>query len=49
MIIYGLKGMAAYAEHAGNIGKVNPEVNAFFTKHWRQHSTTHSPRTTLSR
>lgn len=30
MIIYGLKGMAAYAEHAGNIGKVNPEVNAFF-------------------
>ena len=30
MITYGLKGMAAYAEHAENIGKANPEVNAFF-------------------
>ena len=29
MIIYGLKGMAAYAEHAKNIGKENLEVNAF--------------------
>ena len=29
MITYGLKGMAAYAEHARNIGKENPEVNAF--------------------
>jgi hydroxylamine reductase len=28
-ITYGLKGMAAYAEHAKNIGKENPEVNAF--------------------
>jgi hydroxylamine reductase len=29
MIIYGLKGMAAYAEHAKNIGKGNLEVNRF--------------------
>ena len=29
MIIYGLKGMAAYAEHAGNIGKENLDVNMF--------------------
>lgn len=29
MIIYGLKGMAAYAEHARNIGKENLEINAF--------------------
>jgi hydroxylamine reductase len=29
MIIYGLKGMAAYAEHAANIGKENAEINAF--------------------
>ncbi len=29
MIIYGLKGMAAYTEHANNIGKSNPEINAF--------------------
>ncbi len=29
MITYGLKGMAAYAEHAKNIGKENPEVNDF--------------------
>ena len=29
MITYGLKGMAAYAEHAKNIGKENPEINAF--------------------
>ena len=29
MITYGLKGMAAYAEHAKNIGKENPAVNAF--------------------
>ncbi len=28
-ITYGLKGMAAYAEHAKNIGKENLEVNAF--------------------
>ncbi|MDD4096137.1 MAG: hydroxylamine reductase, partial [Oscillospiraceae bacterium] len=27
--IYGLKGMAAYAEHAANIGKENTEINAF--------------------
>src|SRR5574344_627845 len=29
MIIYGLKGMAAYTEHATNIGKENIEINAF--------------------
>ncbi len=29
MIIYGLKGMAAYAEHASNIGKDDPAINAF--------------------
>ncbi|MGI6615667.1 MAG: hydroxylamine reductase [Dethiobacteria bacterium] len=29
MIIYGLKGMAAYAEHARNMKKENLEVNAF--------------------
>ena len=29
MIIYGLKGMAAYTEHAENIGKENIEINAF--------------------
>ncbi len=29
MIIYGLKGMAAYTEHALNIGKENSEIYAF--------------------
>lgn len=29
MIIYGLKGMAAYAEHAKNLGKENLEINTF--------------------
>lgn len=29
MITYGLKGMAAYTEHANNIGKENPQINAF--------------------
>ncbi len=29
MIIYGLKGMAAYTEHALNLGKENPEIYAF--------------------
>ena len=29
MITYGLKGMAAYAEHAKNMGKENLEVNSF--------------------
>ncbi len=29
MITYGLKGMAAYAEHAKNIGQENLDVNAF--------------------
>lgn len=30
MITYGLKGMAAYAEHAYNLGHQDAEVNAFF-------------------
>lgn len=29
MIVYGLKGMAAYTEHAYNIGKENPSIYAF--------------------
>ncbi len=29
MTIYGLKGMAAYTEHANNAGKEDPEINAF--------------------
>ncbi len=29
MIIYGLKGMAAYAEHALNLGKADPEIYRF--------------------
>ena len=29
MITYGLKGMAAYTEHALNLGKENPEIYAF--------------------
>jgi len=29
LITYGIKGMAAYAEHAKNIGRENPEINAF--------------------
>ncbi len=29
LIIYGLKGMAAYTEHAHNIGKENPAIHAF--------------------
>lgn len=29
LIIYGLKGMAAYTHHAFNIGKENMEINAF--------------------
>ncbi|MEA4849446.1 MAG: hydroxylamine reductase, partial [Clostridiaceae bacterium] len=29
MITYGVKGMAAYAEHAKNIGKENLDINAF--------------------
>lgn len=29
LIIYGLKGMAAYAEHAWNLGKNNPGIFAF--------------------
>ncbi len=29
MITYGLKGMAAYAEHAANVGKTDPAISAF--------------------
>jgi hydroxylamine reductase len=29
MIVYGVKGMAAYAEHALNLGKKDPEISAF--------------------
>jgi len=29
MIIYGLKGMAAYAEHAANLGKKDDSISAF--------------------
>jgi hydroxylamine reductase len=29
MITYGLKGMAAYAEHAKNLGKEDPAIYAF--------------------
>lgn len=29
MIVYGLKGMAAYTEHAKNIGKEDLDINAF--------------------
>ena len=29
MITYGLKGMAAYAEHAKNLGKEDPAISAF--------------------
>ncbi|MEA5083935.1 MAG: hydroxylamine reductase [Lachnospiraceae bacterium] len=32
MIIYGLKGMAAYTHHAFNIGKQNLDINAFIYK-----------------
>ncbi|NLY46990.1 MAG: hydroxylamine reductase [Tissierella sp.] len=32
LIIYGLKGMAAYAEHADNLGFNNPEIGRFIRK-----------------
>lgn len=32
LITYGLKGIAAYAEHAYNIGKQNSEIHGFITK-----------------
>lgn len=32
LIIYGLKGMAAYAEHAGNLGYEDPEVSRFIRR-----------------
>ncbi len=32
LITYGLKGIAAYAEHALNLGKVNEDVNDFIVK-----------------
>jgi len=30
LIIFGLKGVAAYYEHAAVLGKTDPEINAFF-------------------
>ena len=30
LILFGLRGMAAYAHHARMLGKTDPEVNAFF-------------------
>lgn len=32
LLIYGMKGMAAYAEHAANLGYSNAEVNRFMKK-----------------
>ena len=32
LLIYGMKGMAAYAEHAANLGYSNAEVNQFLKK-----------------
>jgi len=32
LVVYGLKGMAAYAEHAANLGYNNQEVFAFMSK-----------------
>jgi hydroxylamine reductase len=32
LLIYGMKGMAAYAEHAANLGYSNSEVNQFLKK-----------------
>ncbi len=32
LVIYGVKGMAAYGEHALNLGKANPEIFAFIEK-----------------
>ncbi len=32
LITYGVKGMAAYAEHARNLGKEDPEIYAFIYK-----------------
>ena len=32
LVMYGLKGMAAYAEHAFNLGKTNEEIFAFIEK-----------------
>ncbi len=32
LIIYGIKGIAAYAEHAGNLDHINDEINVFMQK-----------------
>ena len=32
LIIYGLKGIAAYAEHANNLGYEDEEIYAFMQK-----------------
>jgi hydroxylamine reductase len=32
ILLYGMKGMAAYADHAGILGKEDESVNAFFSE-----------------
>jgi hydroxylamine reductase len=32
LLTYGIKGIAAYAEHAGNLDHINDEINAFIQK-----------------
>jgi hydroxylamine reductase len=32
ILLYGMKGMAAYADHAFILGKTDPEINSFFYK-----------------
>ncbi len=32
LLTYGIKGIAAYAEHAGNLGETGEEINAFMQK-----------------
>ena len=40
MIIYGLKGLAAYTHHALNIGKEDYNLYAFVYEHWQLPSMT---------
>lgn len=35
LILFGLKGMAAYAYHARALGRTDPAVNAFSMRHSR--------------
>jgi hydroxylamine reductase len=32
ILLYGIKGMAAYADHAFILGKIDPQINSFFYK-----------------